>query len=259
MIDALERFRNYVLRRASYLGDASQARISGIVEDLETRLKTRIEEGILDTERVRESVDRQFQNVISITQGNGLLEIDDALKGNDENRYLLALKKTLYADFINTIVNAVLEEYTRFLVDPQSHPDYTAPMMVKLADLTETASNLEGQSIDHVISIFRKARRGIWAAHDLAPQIKPIELPGDGEYLRLQNARNFLFYTLDLGLRPNFVFYKGRAAQETSLETERDTFMEMLRKMDELKATLKTTEDTGLLSRFRGRGKYFLF
>ena len=213
----------------------------------------------MDTKRARESVDRQFQNAISIAQSNNLFEIDDALKGNDENRYLLALKKTLYADFINAIANAVLEEYERFLRYPNGHSDYTAPMMVKLADLTETASNLEGQSIDHVISIFRKVRRGIWAAHDLAPKIKPAELPGDGEYQRLQNARNFLFYTLDLGLRPNFDFYSERADQETSLETERDAFKEMMRKMGELRAALKTTEDAGLRSMFRIRGKSFLF
>ena len=190
---------------------------------------------------------------------NNLLEIDDALRGNDENRYLLALKKTLYADFINAIANAVLEEYVRFLEDPKGHPDYTAPMMVKLADLTETASNLESQSIDHVISIFRKVRRGIWSAHDLAPKIKPAELPRDGEYQRLQNAQNFLFYALDSGVRANFKFYKKRAPYQTSLETERDAFGEMAKKMDELKATLKTTEDISLLSRFRVRGNSFLF
>ena len=259
MIDALERFRNYVLRRASYLENASQARISGIVENLETKLTAKIKGGILDTGRAREGVDWQFQNVISIAQGNNLLEIDDALRGNDENRYLLALKKTLYADFINAIANAVLEEYVRFLEDPKGHPDYTAPMMVKLADLTETASNLESQSIDHVISIFRKVRRGIWSAHDLAPKIKPAELPRDGEYQRLQNAQNFLFYALDSGVRANFKFYKKRAPYQTSLETERDAFGEMAKKMDELKATLKTTEDISLLSRFRVRGNSFLF
>ena len=132
-------------------------------------------------------------------------------------------------------------------------------MMVKLADLAETASNFEGQSIDHVISIFRKARRGIWAAHDLAPKIKPAELPGDGEYLRLQNAQNYLFYTLNLPLKPNFDFYKRRAVQQTALETERDAFSEMLKKMRELRVALKATEDKGWLSFFNSEGKYFSF
>ena len=248
VLHALRSFKTYVENRADYMPDLQKKALIGYLDELIGGVNIRIKDGALKPDDIAELVAQQYGHVMAIMEAGKYVKVDTSLLVPEDIEFLLTLRKTLYADFVKGISEAVKSSASQSKKSTEggtTTDSYVAPMMEKLADSTDTVANMDSK-LENATSIFRKARIVIASGIDLVGHLKQSEL----DYRRLQRSVDYLFRNLAYRVNPHLEYLQTLSRTENTWDRDLEVFSRMKEKTDELGQRINAL---GEPKRFRDR------
>ena len=232
ILNALEYFKAYVKQEAGYMPEPQKEGLLGIINGMSNAVSGKIERGeLLEPDAARQLILGQYEQVMGIMKGGKYIEADKRLLLPGDPEFLLTLKKTLYWDFISSIIIDVVNcaasaSQNRHTVDD----NYLAPIMEKIAEITHTVANMERTPLTNATSIFRKGRIVISAGIELGAHLKEQSM----DYQRLQNGVEYLLKNLGLAVETHLEALQHLARLDDNWNMDLRTFEVMKEKMGDL-------------------------
>lgn len=253
ILNALNQFRHYVQTNADYLNGPQKNDLLGTIDDIVERASTRVSQKSLRADEVNGRILQQYENVMGIMEKGEYLMADKKLLLPWDPEFLLSLNKTLYKDFIDTIVKKVKEELVLESVNGGPKDDsYLGAFMEKLSESTDTVANLDLQPLHHAISIFRKARVSIPTGISLVDYLRQE----GADYARLQKAVDFLYRNLEASVNQWAEVTQESSKRDTTWRIYAEKFAIMKSKTEELEERVREMNGPSWLrKRIRGVGK----
>ena len=248
ILRALKHFEEYVKHKVDYIPDSQKEELISIINRLSEKLKIKIRsKELLTPDNLTELIMQQYAHVIGIVErgeSEGYIEVDSRLLLPEEPEFLLTLKKTLYRDFVDKIkrqvmTNAISASQNGGIIDDS----YLAPMIEKIAECTDTVSNMD-YILTNAVSIFRKARVVLASGLDLTRDLKELSV----EHQRLQRGIEYLFRKLDGKVDMHLRHFEEDKEQETAYGQDVEIFKTMNEKMKDLEMIVNAMGESTLVS-----------
>lgn len=242
-------FNRYIEGNTNYIPLNERNQLLHIIAELSSDIIRDVsKKTVLSKRDIERDVNGQYEDAIGIMQRRDYADVDARLVLPGDPEFLLALKKTFYSTMMAGIAGKVKADADfAFKAGATTNDEYLAPMMEKLAETTDTVANLDISSLQHTISIFRKARIVVRSGVNLAESLRQTGV----DYERLRRAVHYLHSNLGLRIQQRLEELRRLAPNETALDQDVDKFTIMAEKMGELEQRIRVIEANGLSVRGR--------
>jgi hypothetical protein len=251
--DALKSFEKHVREEVDYMGKGSKddllARVNSMVDKVSVMEKN---DQILEPRFVSDYISTSFDKVMDVLRSRRYIEADPQLVPPRYSRVLVSLDKTLYADYINTIIEDVKRESILARQKGQlDNDDYLAIIMEKLADGTDNSIKMEIDPLINATNVFRNARALTVGGTELVKYLKEQNIGCE----RLKKGVDYLFRCLDVAVNGHLAELKRRPKylSEGHWNADLVAFDHMAKKMDDLEHNINSIirGNPGFLTRIK--------
>jgi len=255
VLSSLYDFEKYIDKEVDYMPEQKDDLLM-IINEMSTALTKKIKnKELLGPSEVEEQVKWQYMHVMEIMKHGNYIDVDRNLVLPGDQEFLLTLNKTLYWDFISNIAENVQRNSNSVLQNEHAKNDsYLSPIMVKLADSTNTVANMDQSPLTNATSIFRKARISIAAGIILGGYLKNQQ----NDYQRLHSGVDYLFRNLEHSVDRHLEYLSKSAMGETNYELDLKIFEVMKGKMKDLEILIAEMQEPSLVENvFKRIGNIF--
>ncbi|MBI2130663.1 hypothetical protein HYU10_02730 [Candidatus Woesearchaeota archaeon] len=253
-VSALQEFMDYAIVNTTNMPPIERDDIIDIMVSLSSRTLEYADESRINPKAATDFAQQQYERVLGILQSGKFMEADRDILMPGEHEYLASLKKTLYWHYVDNIFQEVKREAREHLGNGKKPSDaYLSTAMVKTAEQTDTAANMEYNPPTQASSINRKARIVIASNLSLFGWLEEL----GRDYGRLQSANRYLFEVLKASIDGNIAALETKVRLDTNWRPNLARFMLMREKARDLETRVcgSEAEFAGQPDLFAGQGK----